>query len=124
MNPRTARLCLAAWTTLLLAALVPWFDVTDHTHWMKVTWIPFSPPLRPFDILANVLAFIPFGALWRISRFEGLRGRLITAVSLGGGLSLCAEYTQLYSHSRFPSATDVATNAIGILVGWWWATRP
>jgi glycopeptide antibiotics resistance protein len=113
------RLFLLAWTTLLVGILIPWNDVTDHTHWMKVTWIPFKPPLRPFDILANVLVFVPFGFLWRRSRFRGVFGRCAMPLIVGGLLSFVAESEQLYSHSRFPSATDLATNVIGIAVGWW-----
>jgi glycopeptide antibiotics resistance protein len=123
VTSRNGRLWLATWTALLAAILFPWFDVTDHTHWMKVTWIPFAPPWRPFDIVANVMVFIPFGALWRRARFGGVAGSQVLALTIGGLLSACAESAQLYSHSRFPSATDVTTNLIGIAVGWWLAWR-
>jgi len=58
---------------------------------------------------------------WR----EGLacRGPLVTAVLLGLALSLATEATQIFSHRRFPSATDVVTNTTGALVGAWLATR-
>ena len=117
------RLFLLAWTALLVAILIPWHDVTDHTHWRKVTWIPFQRPVRPFDIVANVAVFVPFGYLWRRSRFPGVFGRAATPLVVGGLLSFVAESAQLYSHSRFPSATDFATNVIGIAVGSWLARR-
>ena len=116
---RTARVLLAAWIALLVAILVPWFDVTDHTHWSKVNWIPLGPPLRPFDIVANFAVFVPYGLLWRRSAFRSLWLGLPVAFALGVLLSVSAEAAQLYSHSRIPSATDVATNAVGIVVGWW-----
>jgi glycopeptide antibiotics resistance protein len=116
-----SRLGLVAWTTLLVAILIPWFDVTNHTHWMKVAWIPFQPPIRPFDMAANVVVFVPFGFLWRRCRFRGRFGRASMALVLGGLLSFVAESAQLYSHSRFPSATDLTTNVMGIAVGWWMA---
>lgn len=119
ITPRTARLLLLGWVVILLAVLVPWGDITDHTHWTKVIWIPFGPPFRPFDIVGNVLAFVPFGALWQRSRFRQRWLGGATAVAAGSALSFCAEVVQLYSHSRFPSSTDVITNAVGIVVGLW-----
>jgi len=116
---RTARVLLVVWIALLVAILVPWFDVTDHTHWTKVTWIPFGPPIRPFDIIANVAVFIPYGLLWRRSGFRSPWLGPPVAFALGLMLSVCAEAAQLYSHSRFPSATDVTTNAIGMVIGLW-----
>lgn len=120
MKPHTARLLLVAWVAVLVAILVPWGDITDHTHWRKVTWIPFAPRLRPFDIAANVLLFVPYGVLWRRARFETRWMGRPTAVLSATVLSVGAEAVQLYSHWRFPSATDVVTNVVGVLVGLRW----
>jgi glycopeptide antibiotics resistance protein len=87
-----------------------------------VGWIPFaSPPFKPADIVTNVVAFIPFGALivyagdWR-------RGCLWqTGIVLAILLSVAAESVQLFSHMRFPSATDVTANASGAALGIWLA---
>jgi glycopeptide antibiotics resistance protein len=113
-----ARLLFALWLLALVAVLFPWGDVTDHTHWMNVSWVPFRPPIHAFDIAANTAIFIPFGFLWRRSWASS---RFRTALSAAGALSVCAESVQLFSHARFPSATDVATNVIGAAIGLWLA---
>lgn len=95
---------------LILAADFPWGDLQPHTHSAKVGWIPFvSPPVRAFDILQNLLLGAPLGAA------IGLRYRRAVPAAFGVAVvvSLIGEWTQLYSHSRFPSATDVACNVLG-----------
>jgi glycopeptide antibiotics resistance protein len=112
-------------TALIVTAVTPWGDFQGHTHWSKVGWVPFfSKPVRLRDILANILLFAPFGAV--VSRFGRERSALMMAVIAGGCLSLLAETLQLYSHTRFPSATDLVSNILGAalgaaLSGWWLA---
>lgn len=95
---------------LIFAADFPWGDLQGHTHWAKVAWIPFvSPPVRAIDIAQNLLLGAPLGVAAAI-RFR----RSVTAASIIAlTVSLIAEWTQLYSHSRFPSATDVVCNVSG-----------
>lgn len=117
MSPRTARLLLVAWTLLLVAILLPWTSYLDHPHWYKVAWIPFvSPPVRPHDVVLNVAAFLPLGWLCRRS-FVSVVLASIAAVVLTLTLSLTAEYAQVFSHTRFPSTTDIVCNVIGTVAG-------
>ena len=101
----------------VLAADLPWGDFHAHTHWRTVGWIPFvTPPVRAADILENIVLFLPLGF------FAGLRARslpraLQKGVLLAFPASLLGEWSQLYSHSRFPSATDVSSNLIGAILG-------
>lgn len=89
---------------------------------MKVQWIPFSsPPVKPIDIIANVLLYLPFGSLV-VARSANRRRRWI-AVGLAAALSLATEWTQVYSHSRFPSVQDALCNVLGAWAGAWWAER-
>ena len=84
-------------------------------------WIPFvTPPVTVVDILVNVALYLPFG-YW-LTRWAGRR-RAGLAVASAGVLSLATEWTQLYSHSRFPSLTDVTCNIIGSLLGVWLAQQ-
>ncbi len=84
-------------------------------------WIPFvTPPIKLVDIVVNVLLYMPFG-YWFL-RSAGRR-RAGLAVACAGILSLVTEWTQLYSHSRFPSLTDVTCNVIGAAVGVWIAQQ-
>jgi glycopeptide antibiotics resistance protein len=93
---------------LILLALTPWRTLQDHPHWEKVGWIPFvSPPVRPRDILRNALLFAPLGV--GIALITRNKTVLRTAL-LAFALSIGGELLQLYSHSRFPSMTDVTVN--------------
>lgn len=84
-------------------------------------WIPFvTPPVKVFDIVVNVALYAPFG-YWFV-RWAGKK-RSLLAVVAGASLSLVTEWTQLYSHSRFPSFTDVTCNVIGAIVGVWIAQQ-
>jgi hypothetical protein len=101
----------------VLAADLPWGDFHAHTHWRAVGWIPFvTPPVRAADILQNIALFLPLGF------FAGLAARplpraIVKSVLLALPVSLLGEWSQLYSHSRFPSATDVSSNLIGAIFG-------
>ena len=118
------RLALAVawftWTTAILAIVVPWNGFLDHTHWGKVGWIPFiSPPIKIRDIVANLLLYVPFGYLGRRSIGGRLSARSV--VILAALLSFGTEATQLYSHWRFPSATDFTCNLLGTFSGIYFA---
>ena len=113
-RPRTlAWAGLAVACALVLVADFPWGDLQNHGHWSKIRWIPFvSPPLRLGDIALNTLLCAPMG---------GLSGRLfrrplLMAFALSLALSVAAEWSQVYSHTRFPSATDVTCNVAGAVL--------
>jgi glycopeptide antibiotics resistance protein len=104
------------WIALTVAVVVPWGDFQGHTHWRKVAWIPFvSPPVRMTDVVGNVLLYVPFGYGYR--RLFRNRSTIWPGMLLAATLSLATEATQLYSHWRFPSATDVSANLLGALCG-------
>ncbi len=109
-----------AWVALILMIVLPWQDLRDHTHWGKVAWIPFvSPPVKASDITANLLLYVPFGyfGVKTINR-NWARIALVIAAGL---LSFSTETVQLYSHRRFPSATDLTCNITGCLAGLYFA---
>ena len=112
---------LIVWAIFIGVCVVPWMDVQNHSHWSKVQWIPFvTPPIKVIDIVVNVALYMPFG-YWFI-RWAG-RKRSLLAVASAASLSLATEWTQLYSHSRFPSLTDVTCNVVGAIVGVWIAQQ-
>ena len=124
------------WLLLILAALLvaavvpPWtsFESDTHGHWFKVQWIPFVSRPTPAggfldelryvaEMAANVLLYVPFGAAaYRL--FGGRRTIVLAAV-----LSALTEYTQLYSHTRIPSTTDLVCNLAGAWMGARFARR-
>lgn len=72
-----------------------------------------------FDIVVNVLAYLPLGFLWT-SALRPWRGSLVAVVLtllLGGALSLSLETIQNWLPSRVASNLDLATNLVGVLLG-------
>jgi len=107
---------------LIVFATVPWHDFQNHSHWPRVQWIPFvTPPVRLRDILINIAMYWPLGYLFARQRADN--GAWLRAAFFALGLSLFTEWTQLYSHSRFPSLTDTTCNIIGTIWGAWTAVR-
>jgi glycopeptide antibiotics resistance protein len=106
---------LLLWTGAILVAVVPW-DLQNHTHWAKVCWIPFvTPPVKTSDIVANLLLYLPWGFCF--ARRRAAPVRIGWVVAYAAALSIATEATQLFSHTRFPSATDVTCNVAGAWLG-------
>ena len=124
MADRTvARLRLALWIALIVTVVVPWGRFVDHIHWDRVQWVPFiTPPVRMFDVVANMLFYVPYG-YWYARQRRDTRRALATAVVSAFALSICTEASQLFSQRRYPSLTDVASNLGGAYVGAFWALR-
>ena len=120
---RQERLLFVLWTSVIILLVVPWGSVQDHAHWSRVAWLPFlSPPVRAGDIARNVLLYLPWGYLLaRHTDQTGMSGWKVAAYALM--LSLGTEATQVMSHGRFPSATDVTCNVAGAWIGGRWALR-
>ena len=112
-----------AWTALILLVVLPWANFQNHAHWQRVAWIPFvSAPLKVRDIYVNVLLYVPWGFFLFRQMPDALR-RPWCVFALAAILSLSSEAAQLYSHGRFPSATDAACNALGAFAGARYARR-
>jgi VanZ family protein len=97
--------------------IAPWEFLV--AHWPKYwTW---------FDVIANVLGYIPLGFLLALSFMRRATVRYFarhpnvaaTAVAFlaGTALSLCMETLQNYLPSRVASNVDLGLNAAGTLVG-------
>jgi glycopeptide antibiotics resistance protein len=114
LEPHRRAVGWVALVVSLLAGFVadyPWGDWVGHTHWAKVGWIPFySWPVRPFDILQNLLLFSPVGVA---SALAVRRRPALVAALLTLPVAFAGEATQLYSHGRFPSSTDLVNNVAG-----------
>jgi len=108
-----------SWALPLVAALIalvtlPW-DLQNHTHWQKVAWVPFATGIvRPIDLAANVLLYFPLGVAIPAT---SPRRRVALALFVALALSIFLELAQVWSHSRFPSATDVLMNVVGSVAG-------
>lgn len=114
------------WTYLAGALLIvsavtfPW-DLQDHPHWYRVAWLPFvTGVVRPHDLLINAALYFPLGFLLPV---RPRRWRVVVAAALALLVSGFLEFAQVWSHVRFPSATDLAMNVLGSVAGAVMATR-
>ena len=68
-----------------------------------------SPPIEAEDIVGNFLLGTPVGLAASLT----FRRAAIAAALVTLPVSLAGEAIQIYSHERFPSATDVVCNVAG-----------
>ena len=115
------RLGVVAAIAAIVAADFPWGQLQNHAHWYKVAWIPFvSPPVRARDVAENIVLFVPLGVMLALT----VRRHVMSATFLIATVLACAgELTQVFSHGRIPSTTDIVCNVAGACAGAWLITR-
>jgi glycopeptide antibiotics resistance protein len=92
-----------------VVTLVPFhFIVPERLTWFTVVNVQ--------DFLANILMFVPFGFLYRLSRPTGRR-EVLRTLALGILASAAIECTQLFLPERYPTFEDILANGTGALVG-------
>ena len=111
----------------LYAALIAYASLYPFVPWKVPGVSPFAFLMLPwprywtaFDLLANLLGYIPFGALvfGAIVRSGGrAKPALLAAFALGGAWSLAMEFTQNFLPQRVASNVDFGLNATGTLAG-------
>jgi VanZ family protein len=109
---------------LLYGAVIVYGSLFPFTGWRAAPngLLDFLTGLPDFrvhraDALTNVLAYIPLGLfLVRDGRSRPIRAVLFAALG-GAALSLTMEFLQQFLPQRVASLQDVATNAIGSLIG-------
>ncbi|KAB0632058.1 teicoplanin resistance protein VanZ [Burkholderia stagnalis] len=116
-----ARQACAAYAVLIVYASLYPFD-----GWLALGIGPFDYLFAPmqryvtaFDVVTNVLGYLPFGALAVLAlhpRWRGCSATLIAA-ALGALLSASMEALQTYLPTRIASNLDLAANALGALLG-------
>jgi VanZ family protein len=116
-----ARATLLAYFLLIVYA--SWFPFSG---WRNSGLSPFAflnmQPQRywtGFDVMVNVVGYMPFGALLVLSMYPRLRGlwAVLVAALAGVLMSGTMETVQNFLPSRVPSNLDLATNALGCLAG-------
>jgi len=82
-------------------------------------WSPWPRWVTPFDVVANALAYLPFGALCVCAARPRLRGAtaVLAALLSGATLSIGLEAAQSLLPSRVASNLDVLANSAGALAG-------
>lgn len=113
---------------LAYAALIVYASLYPFTGWRAVAtssplewlWLPWPHWWLQFDIVANLVGYLPFGALvlTALVRSGGsLRVSCVVAVLMGVGLSFALETIQNFLPQRVPSRADWALNSAGTLLG-------
>ncbi len=117
----------SAWPLSLLymglvvyASLYPFLEVRDQgiAPWAFL-FAPLPKYWTGFDVVSNLLGYMPLGALLALSALRTGRGRhaVVMATLAGAGLSFLMEALQSYLPQRVPSNVDLALNATGSLCG-------
>ncbi len=118
----TAPLALAYAALIVYASLYPlddWRVPTDATswRWLLLPWPHWFPT---FDVVANLLGYLPFGALLYLAAVRSgasARSGALLAVLSASGLSYAMEATQSFVPSRVPSLADWLLNTLGAASG-------
>lgn len=117
----------AAWPlALIYVALIIYASMYPFTPWRDSGLAPWAFVVAPlprywtgFDVVVNVVGYIPLGGLLALTALRSGNGRsAVWAPALCGALlALCMEALQTYLPSRVPSKEDWAFNALGAWVG-------
>lgn len=102
--------------TTLVITLAPFRFSLQSLHGLSAEW-------SVFDLVMNVVMFVPLGFLYRVTRPRGATRAWWMAIVLGGLLSTSIETAQLFEETRYSSLIDIATNTMGAAVGSWLFTR-
>lgn len=99
-------------TAALMGYAAPYFNVSQLSR--RVSLIPFSQLDSLFNILGNIVMFLPFGCfaalLWRDFRWN-------RALLLGFAVTAFIECWQLFV-GRYFDVDDILFNALGVFGGW------
>jgi glycopeptide antibiotics resistance protein len=105
-------------------------DLYDKYKRGQMILVPFSYHygslyLAAYDILGDVVVFVPVGAWVVLTAREHGRSRSPVLVGISGGCLIAAaiEFVQLIVVSRFTDVTDIITGTVGAGIGAWIVTR-
>ncbi len=119
-SPLARAACLLYALLLLYSGLAPWEGWRDvGIDSLAYLTAPLPRYMTAFDLVVNVLAYLPLGALVVLAAFPHVRG--LSAMLLGtlAGLLLAGfiEAGQTYLPTRVASNLDLLTNSLGALTG-------
>ena len=119
-SPMARGACVVYALLLVYSGLAPWSGWRDlGVAPLAFLWAPVPRHLTAFDLLINVLAYIPLGSLIVFAAHPRLRRGVgpLLALLAGAALSGAIEAVQTYLPSRVSSNIDLATNTAGALLG-------
>jgi VanZ family protein len=113
----------------IYAGLIFYASLYPFSHWVLPAPLSYfglgnipwpQQHTSTFDVVANLLGYMPLGALVFGALVRGGRSAAVAALiafSVGTLLSLCMETLQNYLPQRVPSGLDWALNSAGALLG-------
>jgi VanZ family protein len=119
-SPIARAACVIYGLLLLYSGIAPW------SGWRDLgidVWAYLDAPapryITTFDLVVNVLAYFPFGALIVLAVYPRMHGAAAAALGtlIGVLLSGSIEAAQTYLPTRVASNIDLLTNSLGALAG-------
>lgn len=121
----THRFELGIYLALAYTLLIVYASLTPFSGWRMpraelfsflLTWPRY---VTRFDVIVNVLAYIPLGYLIAVSCGGRVRAHqtVLAAAACGALLSLTMETLQMFVPGRFSSVPDILSNGAGSLAG-------
>jgi VanZ family protein len=99
-----------------LQPFAPW--ITPPPGAPFFLFAPWPPRSTRFDVLANAIAYVPFGFFVAlVPRRRPPAGRLSVAIAAGAALSFAMETLQMFVPPRDANVVDLAANAAGAAIG-------
>jgi len=116
-----AKLTLILYVCLVIYATITPFNFVGNSPLTPWDWVMSPVPryIPIFDVLSNVIGYLPFGFLMIFTIFPHLRKwqALLFTVVMGFIFSGTLESLQTYLPTRIPSPIDWYSNALGVLIG-------
>ncbi len=122
----SSRLRLRSYLVGGYALFIVYASLSPFSGWQQqgldfldVLTAPLSETYTWFDLVVNLLAYLPFGLLLGLvfhPRF-GVGWSVVIAVLCGAAFSASMEYAQMYLPSRISSNLDLIINTSGTLAG-------
>ena len=116
-----AKLTLILYVCLVIYATITPFNFVGNSPLTPWAWVMAPVPryIPIFDVLSNVIGYLPFGFLMIFTIFPYLRKwwALLFTVIMGLAFSGTLESLQTYLPTRIPSPIDWYSNALGVLIG-------
>jgi len=119
-SPIARAACAVYGMLLLYSGLAPWSGWRDlGIHAFAFLTAPWPRYTTAFDLVVNVVAYLPFGALIVLALYPRVRGASAIALGALGGLLLAGlvEAVQTYLPTRVASNVDLLSNSLGALAG-------
>lgn len=113
-------LSLAYVGLVVYASLYPFSDWRDQEVWSPgFLWAPWPHYWTAFDVLSNLIGYMPLGFLLALTALRTGRARVAVwiATVCASLLSLLMETLQFYLPARVPSNVDWLTNTAGAWIG-------